>query len=161
MDLQSATTIPTTLRLNCLIEDEDKVFPVTVGNVEVADLKNEIKKQCAVSFEGVDPHDLELWKPKELNLIAARPSNILVDCIKHLDFSKFTDKLEAVDNVFDIFPPEPLKGYIHIIVKVPHTGEPLMLVNAARLTAFPPPIHPSPPLLHAFLPSVYLLPDPP
>ncbi|KAF8350099.1 hypothetical protein F5887DRAFT_1059292 [Amanita rubescens] len=123
MDLQSATTMPTTLRLNCLIEDEDKVFPVNAAcNDEVSELKKLIQKERALgTLKGVDPHDLELWKPKELNLIAAKPSNILVDRIKHLDFSKFTDKLEAVDNVFDIFPPEPPKGYIHIIVKVPHT----------------------------------------
>ena len=55
-------TMPTTLRLNCLIKGEGISFPVTVGNVEVGDLKNEIKKQCAVSFENVDAHHLELWK---------------------------------------------------------------------------------------------------
>ena len=33
-----------------------------MGNVEVGDLKNKIKKQCAVSFENVDAHHLELWK---------------------------------------------------------------------------------------------------
>jgi hypothetical protein len=56
------TMLPT-LRLKCLIEGEDIVFPVTVArDDEVSDLKNEIKRQCAVSFEGVDARHLELWK---------------------------------------------------------------------------------------------------
>ena len=46
-----------------------------------------------------------------------------------------------------------------MIVKAPYAGEPLMLVNAACLTALPPPICPYPLLLHALLPSIYLLPD--
>jgi hypothetical protein len=51
------------LRLRCLIEGEDIVFPVNaVFDDEVSDLKDKIKKKCAVTLEGVDAHHLELWK---------------------------------------------------------------------------------------------------
>ncbi|KIK08898.1 hypothetical protein K443DRAFT_495753 [Laccaria amethystina LaAM-08-1] len=112
------------LRLRCLIEGEDIVFPVNaVFDDEVSDLKDKIKKKCAVTLEGVDAHHLELWKPKELDSIAAKPSNTLIQRIRLLDFSNFTDKLEPADSVFSIFPTEPPRDYIHIIVKVLHTSE--------------------------------------
>jgi len=53
----------TTLQLNCLIEGEDDVFLVTVVcNDAVSNLKNEVKKQCAVSFKNIDARHLKLWK---------------------------------------------------------------------------------------------------
>ncbi|KAF8309782.1 hypothetical protein F5887DRAFT_1091837 [Amanita rubescens] len=104
--------MPTTLRLNCR---EDIVFPVTVGDVEVGDLKNEIKKQCAVSFEGVDSRHLELWKVSAIDdplcemtpLFSAQglQPNTLVKRLED-DLSKFADQLDAVDSVFGIFPTQ-------------------------------------------------------
>jgi hypothetical protein len=62
--MQSVTTMPTTLRLNCLIEGEDIVFPVTVVCDDVvSDLKEFIQKSEHWQFlKDVDPHTLELWK---------------------------------------------------------------------------------------------------
>ena len=56
--------MPTTLRLYCLIEGEDIVFPVAaVCDDEVSDLKISIQKGRAEgTLKGVDPHTLELWK---------------------------------------------------------------------------------------------------
>ncbi|KIL69443.1 hypothetical protein M378DRAFT_8092 [Amanita muscaria Koide BX008] len=107
------------LRLNCLIEGEDIVFQVpAVRDDEVSDLKESIQNERALdSLKDVGPHTLELWKPKDSNPIAAEPDANLIERIGH-DLSKFAE-------------------HIHIIVKVPRTGEPLMLVNAARLTALP------------------------
>ena len=54
----------TTLRLKCLIEGEDIVFPVTVvRDDEVSDLKEKIQSKRALdSLKDVGPHTLELWK---------------------------------------------------------------------------------------------------
>ena len=53
-----------TLRLKCLIQGEDIVFPVTAGcDDEVSDLKESIQgKRALDSLKGVGPHTLELWK---------------------------------------------------------------------------------------------------
>ena len=57
-----ATTM--SLQLNCLIEGEDIVFPVTVvRDDEVSDLKEKIQsKRVKGSLKDIDPHTLELWK---------------------------------------------------------------------------------------------------
>jgi hypothetical protein len=62
--MESATTMPTTLRLNCLIKGEDIVFTVTTaGDDNVSNLKEKIQSKRALgSLKGVDPHDLALWK---------------------------------------------------------------------------------------------------
>ena len=54
----------TTLRLKCLIEGEDIVFPVTaVRDDEVSDLKEQTQsKRDKGSLKDIDPHTLELWK---------------------------------------------------------------------------------------------------
>ena len=54
----------TALRLKCLIEGEDIVFPVTVvRDDEVSDLKEKIQSKRALdSLKDVGPHTLELWK---------------------------------------------------------------------------------------------------
>jgi hypothetical protein len=56
--------MPTTLQLNCLIEGEDIVFPVTmVCNDVVSDLKEFIQNKRALGIlKDIDPHTLELWK---------------------------------------------------------------------------------------------------
>ncbi|KAF8340069.1 hypothetical protein F5887DRAFT_919598 [Amanita rubescens] len=116
-------------RLNCIIKDEGIVFPVTVGNVEVADLKDEIKKQCAVSFEAVDSRHLELWKPNEFIPIAA--DGTLRKRVERLgdDCSKFADKLGPTRTVLSIFPAQPDGDYVHIIVKVPRTERPFKRIR--------------------------------
>ena len=52
------------LRLLCLIEGEDIVFPVTAErDDEVSDLKEAIQSKRALdSLKDVGPHILELWK---------------------------------------------------------------------------------------------------
>ena len=51
------------IELNCLIEGQGVFFPVAaLYDDKVGKLKNCIKRQCALSFEGVDAHLLELWK---------------------------------------------------------------------------------------------------
>jgi hypothetical protein len=56
-------------RLNCLIEGESIIFPVTVErNWVVGDLKKEIKRERALgTLKDVDPHTLELWKVSVIN----------------------------------------------------------------------------------------------
>jgi hypothetical protein len=53
-----------TLRLKCLIEGEDIIFPITaVRDDEVSDLKEAIQSKRALdSLKDVGPHTLELWK---------------------------------------------------------------------------------------------------
>ena len=51
-------------RLNCLIEGESIVFPVTAGyDCVVGELKKKIQeKRTMDTLKGVGPHTLELWK---------------------------------------------------------------------------------------------------
>ena len=51
-------------RVNCLIEGESIVFPVTVGrDWVVGELKEAIQsKRVLGTLKDVDPHTLELWK---------------------------------------------------------------------------------------------------
>ncbi|KIL64993.1 hypothetical protein M378DRAFT_554864 [Amanita muscaria Koide BX008] len=117
-----ATTMLTTLRLKCLIEGEDIVFPVTAGcDDEVSDLKELIRSERALdSLKDIDPHTLELWKPKDSNPIAAERNNLVERIVLLGDISTFADELDPSETVFSIFPTQPPRGYIHIIVKVPH-----------------------------------------
>jgi Crinkler effector protein N-terminal domain len=62
-----ATSVPSqdgSRWLNCLIEDESIVFPVTVGRDRVvSDLKKEIQRERAMGIlKDIDPHTLDLWK---------------------------------------------------------------------------------------------------
>jgi len=58
--------------LNCLIEDEYKVFDVTVEhNWRVTNLKKAIQSERALSIlKDVDPNTLELWKVSPINDLA-------------------------------------------------------------------------------------------
>ena len=60
----SSSPHDTTLRLQCLIEGEDIVFPITaVRDDEVSDLKEAIQSKRALGgLKDIDPHTLELWK---------------------------------------------------------------------------------------------------
>ncbi|KAM6503866.1 hypothetical protein JOM56_000809 [Amanita muscaria] len=117
--------MPGTLRLQCLIEGEDIVFPVTAGcDDEVSDLKKLIRSERALdSLKDVGPHTLELWKLKDSNSIAAEPDYNLAERIGLLghDLSKFADKLGPSRTLFSVFITQPPRDYIHIIVKVPRT----------------------------------------
>ena len=52
------------LKLNCLIEGEDIVFPVTAECDDlVGDSKESVQRKRALgSLKDIDPHDLESWK---------------------------------------------------------------------------------------------------
>ncbi|KAF8625763.1 hypothetical protein AX14_011547 [Amanita brunnescens Koide BX004] len=105
----------TTIRLKCLIEGETIVFPVTAAcDDEVSDLKEFIQSKRA----------LELWKPTDSNSVATKPANTLVERIGLLghDLSEFANKLDPSDTVFSIFPTQPPRDCIHIIVKRPAPG---------------------------------------
>ena len=62
------------LRLLCVIEGEDEVFPVFIegplwrnSKFVVADLKKEIqKKRKEGSLAGIDAHSLALWKVRAI-----------------------------------------------------------------------------------------------
>ncbi|KAM6493348.1 hypothetical protein JOM56_011482, partial [Amanita muscaria] len=115
----------TMLRLKCLIEGEDIVFPVTaVGDNEVSDLKEFIQSKRALdSLKDVGPHTLELWKPKNSNPIAAECDNLVERIVLLGDISTFADKLDPSKTVSSTFPMQPHRDHIHIIVKVPHISE--------------------------------------
>ena len=51
----------------------------------------------------------------------ARPAKTLAERISHLGaLSQFATELqEPVDSVLDVFPEQPLKGLLHIIVQKP------------------------------------------
>ncbi|KAF8344479.1 hypothetical protein F5887DRAFT_1283324 [Amanita rubescens] len=113
------------LRLNCLIEGKYKIVQVTVEHnwVVFSDLKEVIQSEARHgTLKDVDPHTLELWKPKDP--IATEPEKTLAARIGSLEggLSEFTDKLDPMDSVFDIFSMSPPKHEIHIIVKVPATA---------------------------------------
>ena len=131
-------------RLKCLIVGESTVFTVTVyrDEPEVSDLKKVIQREGA-PLENVHPYNLELWKVSTIDdlqcevtplffqpkgsvaPIFAMPDNTLRQRIKSMEdgLSVFADKLDPSDSIFSIFSTQPDKEYIHIIVKVPPTGE--------------------------------------
>jgi hypothetical protein len=114
--------------------------------VEVEELKKQIKRERELGIlKDVDPHTLELWKvsaidesrcgvtwltsppfqPNDSNPIAAKPADTLAERIKSLgdSVSQFANKLEPTDSLFSIFPNQPPSEHLHVIVKVPATGE--------------------------------------
>ncbi|KAF8235706.1 hypothetical protein L208DRAFT_1255612 [Tricholoma matsutake] len=113
--------------LNCLIAGKSIVFPVTMKHHWVAgELKEDIqRKQELGTLKDVDPHTLELWKPKDSYPIAAKPADTLAGHIGLLEdgLSKFANVLDSTENIFMIFPKQPPSEYIHIIMKVQPTGE--------------------------------------
>ncbi|KAF8344548.1 hypothetical protein F5887DRAFT_1283196 [Amanita rubescens] len=116
---------PTGPRLNCLIEGESIVFPVTLTHdCVVGEFKEVIQsKRAPDTLKDVGPHTLELWKPKDSNPIAATPADTLAKRIGSLGnrLSKFADKLEPTDSLFSIFSMQPPSDDVHIIVKAPAT----------------------------------------
>ena len=55
---------PLNLRLCCVIEGEEIVFPVDIpAQADIVDLKKEIQSERAKdTLQDVGPHTLELWK---------------------------------------------------------------------------------------------------
>ncbi|KIL57418.1 hypothetical protein M378DRAFT_383479 [Amanita muscaria Koide BX008] len=113
--LSARTTVPSqdsSRSLNCLIEGESIVFPVTLGRDRVvADLKKEIKKERALDTLK-DAHLLELWNVDidlETHDKHSR-SNIRLGDVKELDSWK---------TILHYWPDQPPEDHLHIIVKVP------------------------------------------
>ncbi|KAM6493366.1 hypothetical protein JOM56_011500 [Amanita muscaria] len=99
-------------RLNCLIEGESIVFPVTLGRDRVvANLKKEIKMERALDTLK-DVHLLELWK-------------VDIDLETHDKHSRSNirlgdvEELESWKTILHYWPDQPPKDHLHIIVKVP------------------------------------------
>ena len=64
------------------------------------------------------------FKPNNSNPITAKPADTLAARGSLGDsLSKFADKLDPTDTLFSVFPYQPPSEYVHIIVKVPATGE--------------------------------------
>lgn len=134
-------------RLNCLIAGESIVFLVIMGcDYVVSELKGVIQKERGLdTLKDVGPHTLELWKvsaidespcevtwltsppfqPNDSNPITAKPADTLAARIRSLgdSLSQFANKLEPTDSLFSIFPNQPPSEHLHVIVKVPATGE--------------------------------------
>ena len=106
----------------------------------VSELKEEIQgKRALDTLKNVGPHILELWKvsaidesrsevtwlsalpfqPNDSNPITAKPADTLAERIE----SGLSDQLDPTDPIFSIFPNQPPGGNVHVIVKVPDTGE--------------------------------------
>ncbi|KAM6499266.1 hypothetical protein JOM56_004774 [Amanita muscaria] len=111
--------MPTTLRLNCLIEGEDIVFTTTAaGDDNVSNLKKSIQKERALdSLKDVGPHSLELWKVNiDINtylndrrsLSHLKLENLEPESIKSLQSWKSSSKY---------WSGQPPDEFIHIIVK--------------------------------------------
>ena len=134
-------------RLRCLIESESVVFTVEDScRIEIRDLKKVIQRKRAMGIlKDIDPHTLELWRvsainelrcevpwlsslyfqPNDSNPILAKSADTLAEYIRSLgdSLSKVADKLDPTDPLFSIFPSQPPSEHLHIIVKVPDTGE--------------------------------------
>ncbi|KIL60446.1 hypothetical protein M378DRAFT_82150 [Amanita muscaria Koide BX008] len=117
--------MPTTLRLNCLIEGEDIVFTTTAaGDDNVSNLKKSIQKERALdSLKDVGPHTLELWKVNiDINaylndgrsLSHLKLENLEPESIKSLQSWKSSSKY---------WSGQPPDESIHIIVKGAPAGE--------------------------------------
>jgi hypothetical protein len=124
--------------LKCLIEGESIVFSVTADrDFQVSELKEVIQRKRELdTLKNEHPYTLELWKvsvieeslcevtshffqPKDSDPIAAVPHNTLRQRIRSMgdDLPNFADKLDPSARIFSIFPRQPDREYIQIIVR--------------------------------------------
>jgi hypothetical protein len=145
----------------CLIDGDAQPFKIKVAsNKDIDDLKDVIHfKRHNSSFRDVDATDLVLWKVCQLVLDASvklslearsfrriqqleeQIPNIPADVLPQLlrDFSTFAVRLnEPAVKVSAIFPQQPSKDDIHIVIQIP-AGEcslsPVRMNNADDLFA--------------------------
>ncbi|KAF8224774.1 hypothetical protein L208DRAFT_469369 [Tricholoma matsutake] len=108
-------------KLNCLIEGECIVFSVTVGrDWNVGELKKEIKSERALGIlKDVGPHTLEMWK---VNIDLKTHDE---DSISHLRLEEIGEGVEELTwmSILEYWPDQPPTTHLHIIVKIPATGE--------------------------------------
>ncbi|KAI9569501.1 hypothetical protein HD554DRAFT_535796 [Boletus coccyginus] len=103
--------------LNCWIRGSDagEIFHVKISKTEdVATLKEAIKNEAPVTFREVDAHTLHLYKPRNP---LPRPYE---DNLSKIILSEDGELLEMVDKLSEVFPEQPPKRHIHIIVDAPY-----------------------------------------
>ncbi|KAF8236631.1 hypothetical protein L208DRAFT_1251067, partial [Tricholoma matsutake] len=107
-------------KLKCLIEGECIVFSVTVGrDWDVGELKESVQSKRALdTLKDVGPHTLELWK---VNIDLETHDKRSINHLK-------VENLEGVDeltwrSILEYWPDQPPATHLHIIVKIPATGE--------------------------------------
>jgi hypothetical protein len=96
--------------LNCWVRSENErgMFPVEISKTEtVHDLKEAIKNKKAVAFRDVDAINFTLYKPKD-------PVSIPYE--EKLILSEHSERLEGADELSEVFPVQPPKRDIHLIV---------------------------------------------
>jgi len=138
------------LQLFCVIEGETEAFGISVEgslwrnlNFEVSDLKQKIQEELKDgSLAGVDAHSLVLWKvchrrsaisdcmaylssfqPKEgtRTFINVKPKQTLSGRVASARESE--EELDPTDSVLTVFPVQPPRDHLHIVVRKPDTGE--------------------------------------
>jgi hypothetical protein len=136
------------LQLFCVIEGETEGFKIDVEgslwrnlNFVVSDLKEKIQeKRKDDSLAGVGAHSLVLWKvchrrvaisnymaylssfqPKEGTCIDVKPKQTLSERVASARESE--EELDFMDSVLTVFPVQPRRDHLHIVVRKPDTGE--------------------------------------
>ena len=137
------------LRLLCIIEGEAEAFPIDIGESSwrnpkfiVGDLKKKIQEERKNdSLAGVGAHILILWKvrcyrrivmlvgiayspsfqPEDRNPIDVKPKQTLPERVASVREPE--EELDPTDSVLTIFPEQPSLDHLHIVVRIPDTGE--------------------------------------
>ena len=124
-------------RLNCLIEGESIIFLVTVGrDCVVSNLREEVQRERAVGvLKDVDPHTMELRKVSAINKLQCgllTPQQVNIDLkthddhyLSHLKLESLpgADELKSWKSVEEYWSIQPPTTDLHIILRVPPTGE--------------------------------------
>ncbi|KAF8347602.1 hypothetical protein F5887DRAFT_1072592 [Amanita rubescens] len=117
---------PRQLNLNCVIEGEYSVFPVTVGHDCVTGtLRQKIKQACAVTFKDVDAYTLPNCG-SDIGLLPQVNVNLNDYDEPSLSNLRLGD-LEGIkkltwESVSELWPNQPSTAFLHIIVKAPTTA---------------------------------------
>ena len=100
--------------LFCVVDGEStsNAFPVEIESTKsFGSLKDAIKAKKSNYFRDVDADRLTLWK-------ASIDPNATIIKLDKLD----ENRLSPLDDIVSVFPEQPAKGMIHIIVEPPSSG---------------------------------------
>jgi hypothetical protein len=123
------------MKLFCwIIDKSESSFSVDVANGgTVDDLKDAIVKKKPFALNGLDADQLTLWKVSDLlqhRLFHALFTLYKVSIEITKDLKNQVSKYQLVDddyllesNILSEAFPEPLQGYLHVVVRIPFVGE--------------------------------------
>ena len=106
-----------TLQLNCWVfgDDDSQVFPIKIENTESVGILKDAIKDKKIALQHLDADSLTLWK------VSTPVGHRLQQNLANEDLTD-ESSLSSVDDLVDVFPDQPPRKHLHIVVK-PRVGE--------------------------------------